>query len=199
MRAFSATVPRHSMQQLRPIRTSALFAALSALCLAAAAAPVIQVNPGLWASDSEIWINGQSLKPGLQALRAKVRSGLSDAQKAELDRQQASERQACLTPQQSRVDLAIYLESALRDNGPWKCEVNADKLDAGAAAGSYACRTNGGGLTQGRFNATYGPTSYRIELNGRGNAVDGRTGEALGGTEMDQRMLSTGRWLKSSC
>jgi hypothetical protein len=29
--------------------------------------------------------------------------------------------------------------------------------------------------------------------------VDGRTGTALGGTEMDQRMLSTGRWLGASC
>ena len=48
------------------------------------------------------------------------------------------------------------------------------------------------------FTATYGPTSYRIEFNGRGNAVDGRTGDALSADEMDQRMLSTGRWLWSS-
>ena len=179
-------------------------AALSALTLSlaagsAAAAPVIQVNPGLWASESEVWINGQSLKPGLQKLRAKVRSGLSDAQKAELDSAQAAEKQACLTPQQSRIDLAAYLESTFRDSGPWKCEVNADKLDSSTASGRYACRTSGGGLTQGRFSATYGPTSYRLELNGRGNAVDGRSGEALGAGEMDQRMLSTGHWLKPDC
>lgn len=178
--------------------------ALSALALllsagACGAAPVIQVNPGLWASDSEIWINGQSLKPALQALRAKARSGLTDAQKADMDREQATENQACLTPQQSRIDLASYLEKSLSDSGPWKCEVNASKLDASAAAGSYVCRTGGGGLSQGKFSASYGPTSYRLELNGRGNAVNGDTGEALGGTEMDQRMLATGRWLKSAC
>jgi len=187
------------MHHPRPVRTAALLAALSLAAGACAAAPVIQVNPGLWASDSEIWINGKSLKPGLQALRAKVRSGLTDAQKAELDRQQGAEKQACLTPQQSRIDLASYLEKSLGDSGPWKCEVNADKLDASAASGSYACRTSGGGLTQGKFSATYGPASYRFELNGRGNAVDGRTGEALSATEMDQRMLSTGRWLGSGC
>jgi hypothetical protein len=173
--------------------------ALSLAAAACSAAPVIQVNPGLWTSDSEIWINGQSLRPGLQALQARVRSNLSEAQKAELDRAQAAGKQACLTPQQARIDLAAYLESTLKDSGPWKCEVTPSKLDATAAAGSYVCRTGGGGLTQGKFSATYGPTSYRLELNGRGNAVDGRTGDALGGTEMDQRMLSTGRWLGASC
>ena len=178
-------------------RTFPLGAAFCAL--AANAAPVIEVKPGLWASDSEIWINGQSLKPGLQALRAKVRKGLTEAQKAELDRAQASERQACLSPAQSRIDLARYLESTMSSSGPWSCEVNASKLDASEAAGSYVCRTGGGGLTQGRFSASYGPTSYRLELNGRGNAVDGRTGEALTGSEMDQRMLSNGRWLGPSC
>lgn len=173
--------------------------ALSALALPVSAAPILQVNSGLWASDSEIWINGQSLKPGVAALRAKLRSRLTEAQKAEMDREQAAEKQACLTPQQSKIDLAAYLESALSGSGPWKCEANANKLTASEAAGSYACRTSGGGLTQGKFAATYGPTSYRIELNGRGNAVDGRTGDAISAQEMDQRMLSTGRWLGSSC
>jgi hypothetical protein len=190
-----------------PCRTTAspsLPATLSALALSlsapvSGAAPVIEVNPGLWSTGSEIWINGQSLKPGLQALRAKVRSGLTDAQKAEMDRLQAGEKQACLSPQQSRVDLAVYLESAMRESGPWKCEVSPGKLDTSAASGSYVCRTGGGGLTQGKFTATYGPTSYRLELNGRGNAVDGRNGNAIAGTEMDQRLLSTGRWLGSSC
>jgi hypothetical protein len=139
------------------------------------------------------------MKPALQALKAKVRSGLSDAQKAELDRAQAGEKQACLSPKQSRIDLAAYLESALGESGPWKCEVSPSKLDASAAAGSYVCRTGGGGLSQGKFSATYGPTSYRLELNGRGNAVDGRTGNAIPATDMDQRMLSTGRWLAGSC
>jgi hypothetical protein len=161
--------------------------ALSLSAAVCGAAPVIQVNPGLWTSDSEIWINGQSMRPGIQALQAKLRSKLSEAQKAELDRAQATEKQA------------TYLESTLKDSGPWKCEVTPSKLDAAAADGSYVCRTGGGGLTQGKFSATYGPTSYRLELNGRGNAVDGRTGTALGGTEMDQRMLSTGRWLGASC
>ncbi|MCE4558100.1 DUF3617 domain-containing protein [Roseateles cellulosilyticus] len=177
----------------------ARIATLCALATSASAAPVIQVNPGLWASESEIWINGQPLKPGLDKLRAKVRSGLTDAQKAELDRAQAAERQACLTPQQSRIDLAAYLESTFRDAGPWKCEVDADKLDGSAASGRYVCRTDGGGLSQGKFSATYGPTSYRLELNGRGNAVDGRTGAALGGGDMDLRMLATGKWLGSNC
>ncbi|WP_343624823.1 DUF3617 domain-containing protein [Roseateles puraquae] len=166
---------------------------------AAHAAPVIEVKPGLWASDSEIWINGQSLKAGMQALRAKVRSGLSDAQKAELDKAQAGEHQACLSPAQARIDLARYLEQSLRNSGPWTCEVNASQLDKSEAAGSYVCRTGGGGLSQGRFSASYGPTSYRFELNGRGNAVDGRTGQALGAIEMDQRMLSTGRWVGGDC
>ncbi|MEO6277863.1 DUF3617 family protein [Roseateles sp.] len=188
------------MHHSRSIRPGALLAALSLAAGACGAAPVIQVNPGLWAADSEIWINGQSMKPGLQALRAKVRSGLSDEQKAEMDRRQAAEKQSCLTPAQSRIDLSAYLEKSLSDTGgPWKCEVNASKLDATAAAGSYACRTGGGGLTQGKFSATYGPTSYRFELNGRGNAVDGRTGNAISATEMDQRMLATGRWLGGSC
>jgi hypothetical protein len=187
------------MPQISVLRSTVLSAALALSAAAAHAGPVLQLNPGLWASDSEIWINGQSMKPALQALRANVRKGLDDAQKAELDRAQAAEKQACLTPQQARIDLASYLESALRDSGPWTCEVNADKLDTSTAAGSYACRTGGGGLSQGKFSASYGPTTYRIELNGRGNAVNGQTGEALGGTEMTQRMLSTGRWIKASC
>jgi hypothetical protein len=182
-----------------PRRSLPAALALSLSAAVCGAAPVIQVNPGLWTSDSEIWINGQSLRPGIQALQAKLRSKLSEAQKAELDRAQATDKQACLTPQQSRIDLATYLESTLKDSGPWKCEVTPSKLDAAAADGSYVCRTGGGGLTQGKFSATYGPTSYRLELNGRGNAVDGRTGTALGGTEVDQRMLSTGRWLGASC
>jgi hypothetical protein len=189
------------MPQLPSIRRSVLPAALSITLFAGAcaAAPVIQVNPGLWTSDSEIWINGQSLNPGLQALQTKLRSRLTEAQKAELDREQAAEKQACLTPQQARVDLAAYLESSLSGTGPWTCEMNASKLNGSEAAGSYVCRTGGGGLSQGKFTATYGPTSYRFELNGRGNAVDGRTGKALSADPMDQRMLSTGRWLGSSC
>jgi hypothetical protein len=187
------------MPHFRSMRAGAL-PALVLFVGTAGAGPVLQLNPGLWASDSEIWINGQSLKPGLQALKAKVRSGLTDAQKAEMDRQQATERRACLTPQQSRIDLASYLESSLNEaGGPWKCEVNASKLDGSAASGTYACHTGGGGLTQGRFSASYGPTSYRLELNGRGNAVDGRTGQALSADEVDQRMLSTGRWLGAGC
>lgn len=191
------------MPTFPPRRPAPLALALAAALLTghagAGAAPVIEVKPGLWASDSEIWINGQSLKPALQALRAKVRNGLTDAQKAELDKAQGSERQACLTPAQSRIDLARYLESSLSSSGPWACEVTASKLQASEAAGSYVCRTGGGGLTQGKFAASYGPKSYRLELNGRGNAVDGRTGEALGGPDMDQRLLATGRWLGEGC
>jgi hypothetical protein len=168
--------------------------------LLSGAAPTLELKPGLWSHDSEIWINGRSLKPAQQALHAKVRSKLSDAQKREYDREQGAGKQSCLTPQQARIDLARYLEAALNDaDGPWRCEANASKLDGSAAEGSYACRTSGGGLTQGRFSASYGPTSYKLELNGRGNAVDGRTGEALGTGEVDQRMLSTGRWLGGSC
>jgi hypothetical protein len=198
MRAFCQALPALIPMHHPSIRTATLPAL--ALCAAAChAAPIIQVNPGLWASDSEIWINGQSLKPSLQALRAKLRSRLTEAQKAEMDREQAAEKQACLTPQQAKVDLSAYLESSLSGTGPWKCELNASKLNASEAAGSYVCRTGGGGLTQGKFTATYGPTNYRFELNGRGNAVDGRTGTALSADEVDQRMLSTGRWLGSSC
>lgn len=180
--------------------SSAVLASLLALGASSAqASPVIELKPGLWASESEIWINGQSLKASLQALRSKVRGGLSEAQKAEFDKAQASERQACLTPAQSRIDLARYLEQSLRSSGPWACEAQASKLDASQAAGTYVCRTGGGGLTQGKFSASYGPTNYRLELNGRGNAVDGRTGDALGGPEMDQRLLATGRWLGEGC
>lgn len=189
----------------RPMRFSLLCRSVGRLAVlmiatsAAHASPVIEVKPGLWTSDSEIWINGQSLKAGMQALRAKVRSGLTEAQKAELDKTQAGGRQACLSPAQARIDLARYLEQSLSNSGPWTCEAQASKLDKSEAAGSYVCRTGGGGLTQGKFSASYGPTSYRLELNGRGNAVDGRTGEALGGPEMDQRLLSTGRWLGADC
>lgn len=189
------------MSQLRPIRLSVLPAALSLTLFAGAcvAAPILEVNPGLWTSESEIWINGQSIKPGVQALRAKLRGRLTDAQKAEMDRQQAAEKQACLSPQQAKIDLAAYLESALSGSGPWKCELSATKMNTSEATGKYVCRTGGGGLTQGSFAATYGPSSYRIELKGRGNAVDGRNGNAVGTEEVDQRMLSTGRWLGSSC
>lgn len=177
--------------------------ALAALLLSAgtaAAAPVLELQPGLWAHDSEIWINGQSLKPGLTALRTKVRGQLTDEQKRELDRRQAAEKQSCLTPQQARIDLARYLETALSNaSGPWRCEATASKLDSSAAEGRYACRTSGGGSTQGKFSATYGPKSYQLELNGRGNAVDGRTGEAIAGVDVEQRMLSTGRWLGEGC
>ncbi len=189
-------------RSLFPSSALALVPALlsAALALPAAASPVLELKPGLWANDSEIWINGQSLKPAQQALHAKVRARLSEAQKREYDREQGGGRQACLTPQQARIDLARYLESAFAaTGGPWRCETQADQLDASAAAGSYTCRTGGGGLSQGKFSASYGPSSYKLELNGRGNAVDGRTGEAVGGTEMTQRMLSTGRWLGESC
>lgn len=185
------------MPHCLPILTATL--ALSLFTAACSAAPILEVNPGLWTSDSEIWINGQSIKPGTQALRAKLRSRLTDAQKAEMDKQQAAEKNVCLSPQQSKIDLAAYLESALSGSGPWKCETSGTKMTTSEASGKYVCRTGGGGLTQGKFEATYGPSSYRIELNGRGNAVDGRNGNALGSEEMDQRMLSTGRWLGSSC
>ncbi|MFG6468257.1 DUF3617 domain-containing protein [Roseateles sp. BYS87W] len=164
------------------------------------AAPVIEVKPGLWATDTEIWINGQSMRASLQALKARVRDRLSEAQRAELDRVQSGEQQSCLAPAQSRIDLARYLESSLGHTGPWTCEVTPSQLDAGQAAGRYACRTSGGGRTQGTFSATYGPTRYTLELNGRGNAVDGRNGQAIGGgLEVEQRLLSNGRWVGERC
>lgn len=174
------------------LRAATIATALSALLLPATAAPVLELKPGLWAHDSEVWINGQSLKPALQALRAKARSQGGDAP-------DAAGGQACLTPQQARIDLARYLETALADSGPWRCETRASQLDGSTATGSYACRTSGGGLTQGNFSATYGATHYKLELNGRGNVVDGRTGAALPGGDMEQRLLSTGRWLGGSC
>lgn len=184
-----------------PRSLSLLTAALAAaLAGTADAAPILELKPGLWAHDSEVWINGQSLKPAVQALRNRVRTQVSEAQRRELDQQEAAGKHSCMTPQQARIDLARYLETALSDaGGPWRCEVNASKLDGSTANGTYACRTGGGGLTQGRFSATYGPTQYQLELKGRGNVVDGRTGEALGAGEVDQRMLATGRWLGSSC
>ncbi|MFG6414378.1 DUF3617 domain-containing protein [Roseateles sp. DC23W] len=182
-------MPTHVSPRLRTAMTAA---ALSALLLPAAAAPVLELKPGLWVHDSEVWINGQSLKPAMQALRSKARSQRDGA----VD---APDGQACLTPQQARIDLARYLETALADSGPWRCETHASQLDGGNANGSYACRTGGGGLTQGKFSATYGATQYKLELNGRGNVVDGRTGEALPGGDMEQRLLSTGRWLSGSC
>ena len=176
-----------------------LLAALCALAPRAGAAPILELKPGLWAHESEVWINGQSLKPAISALRENVRSKLTEAQRREADRQAAADKHACMTPEQARVDLARYLESALSDaGGPWRCEVTPSKLDGSTANGSYACRTGGGGLTQGRFWATYGPAQYQLELKGRGNVVDGRSGEVIGG-DVDQRMLSTGRWLGSSC
>lgn len=182
------------MHRLLPLTALMLSASL------ASAAPILDLKPGVWANDSEIWINGQSLKPGMQALRAKVRSQVSEEQRHEIDRQEAANKQSCLTPQQARIDLPRYLEQALSNTGgPWQCDTTADKLDASAASGSYVCRTGGGGVSQGRFSATYSPTSYKLELNGRGNAVDGRTGKAISNTEVDQRMLSTGKWLAGSC
>lgn len=184
------------------VPVSAAFAAcLLALSVSGAAAgPVLELKPGLWAHDSEVWINGQPLMPSLQALRAKVRSQLSEAQRREADRQEAAQRQSCLAPQEARIDLARYLEKALSNTGgPWQCEVNADQLTNVAASGRYACHTGAGGQTQGRFSASYGPTSYKLELNGRGNAVDGRNGQALGPAEVEHRMLSTGRWVSSDC
>lgn len=183
-------------------RSLALFA-LPALTLSASfagAAPILELQPGAWQHDSEIWINGKSLKAGLQALRANVRSQVSEEQRQELDRQEAANKQSCVTPQQARIDLPRYLEQAFSNvGGLWQCETTADKMDGGAASGSYLCRTAGGGSSKGKFTATYSPTAYKLELNGRGNAVDGRSGQAIGGTEMDQRMLSTGRWLSGSC
>lgn len=185
-------MPRH--------RTLALLSTLTLSAAWASAAPILDLKPGVWAHDSEIWINGQSIKPSVQALRAKVRSQVSEEQRHEIDRQEAANKQSCLTPQQARIDLPRYLETALNSaGGPWQCDTTADKMDGSAASGSYVCRTSGGGLTQGKFSAIYSPTSYKLELNGRGNAVDGRTGQVLGGTEVDQRMLATGRWLAGSC
>lgn len=173
-----------------------LSAALCALALTAAAhaAPIIEITPGLWTADSENWVNGQSVTELMQGLRAKTRAGLSQAQKQEADRQEATSRQSCLTPRQARVDVQVYLEQALNDNGgPWRCEVKSEKADASALLGSFSCRTNGGGKAQGKLSATYGPSQYRLELNGRTHAVDGRTGAALSGAEVDIRHVSTGR------
>ena len=61
-------------RSLFPSSALALVPALlsAALALPAAASPVLELKPGLWANDSEIWINGQSLKPAQQALHAKA-------------------------------------------------------------------------------------------------------------------------------
>ncbi|MDR7335370.1 DUF3617 family protein [Roseateles asaccharophilus] len=174
-------------------------ALLAALALPAAAAPVLELKPGLWAHESEAWINGQSVTAALKGARERIRAKLNDAQKREFDAEQGDNKRSCLAPQQARIDLSRYLESVLNNAGDhWRCEVKADQLDSSSSAGSYACRTDGGGRLKGRFTASYGPTQYKLELNGRGNAINGDTGEALGG-DMDQRMLSTGRWLGGSC
>ena len=47
------------------------------------------------------------------AITPKLRSKLTDAQKAEMDKQQAAEKPDCQQPQHSKIDLAAYLESAL--------------------------------------------------------------------------------------
>lgn len=172
-----------------------------ALCAPfAVAAPFLELKPGTWQMDSEIWINGRSMKPALEALRANVRNQVSQEQQQEMARQDAASKHACITPQMARIDLPRYLEKALSDTGgAWQCDTTADKMDGSAASGSYRCRTAGGGLSQGKFSATYSATEYKLELNGRGNVVAGPSGAAIAGTEMDQRMLSTGRWIAGSC
>ena len=77
----ASSVLAHTLPAMRSCPFRRRVGALAPLLLAATvahAAPVIEVKPGLWTSDSEIWINGQSLKAGMQALRAKVRELRAD-------------------------------------------------------------------------------------------------------------------------
>ncbi len=166
---------------MRSFSNRKLSLALTALALSgtiAHAAPIIEITPGLWAAESESWVNGQSVTAAMAKLRPKS----------------AAQQQSCLTPQQARVDVPTYLESSLNSSGgPWQCEVKPEKADATSLLGTFACRTSGGGKAQGKLSATYGPTQFKLELNGRTNAVNGQTGEALGGTEVDIKHVSTGR------
>lgn len=181
------------------LAATALLGLVCTLAAWSAQGQTLAVRPGQWTSTTEIWINGKAIGPDLAALQQRIRTQLTPEQQRQLDRETGRDSTACLTPAQSKVDLRQYIESLMRGQGPWECSLSNQKLEPNAFTADYQCGTSGGGHQRGKATAGFGPLKYRLELLGRGNAVDGRTGESLGTPDVDLRLLSSGQWVGAQC
>lgn len=156
------------------------------------ASETLQLKPGLWKVDSEVWVAGQSLKAAMQALKRNAAKAGAPAE--------GDAGTQCVTAAESKVDIDKMLQKAMGGDSIWSCSINPNKREAGALKASFDCRTTQGGRAHGDLDASYGDTSYRVDLNGRSNVVDGRTGSPMAGSqEFDVRLQSEGRWVGGAC
>lgn len=137
--------------------------------------------------------------PNMATVRPRIRTQITPEQQRMFDRENSRESTACLTQVQSQIDLRSYIESVMRGQGPWECSLSNQKVEPDAFRADYQCSTSGGGHQKGRSTASFDPLKYRLELLGRGNVVDGRTGESLGTPDVDLRLLSSGQWQGAQC
>ena len=172
----------------------ALFAAPSAQ-----AATTITLKPGLWAVNSEVWIDGQSVSASLNAMRQAQRARMSEAQRKRYDREMAKANAQCVPADQATIDVQSYIEQSLRQGGPWTCTLSQERLESERFTADYHCSTAGGGQQNGQASAHFNSVSYRLELKGRGHVVHNTSGEVLDPNQHDGRLLATGNWTASRC
>jgi hypothetical protein len=164
--------------------------------LTSSAAQTIEVTPGLWALQSEIWANGKSMTDMAQQIRDK----LPPTQRQHVP-DPAAVRQECIAPEEAKIDPRSFFDQAMggedAPTAPRRCVPSKEKFGAGKYESDFEC-TERGGITRGHITIDFSATTWRVETKARGKANGAQTGMAPG-TEMEMRSLSTGKWIAAEC
>jgi hypothetical protein len=184
-----------------PLRATWALLSLAALFATTSgqATTTITLKPGLWAVNSEVWIDGQSVSASLNARRQAQRARMSEAQRKLYDREMAKSNAQCVPADQATIDVQSYIEQSLRQGGPWTCTLSQERLESERFTADYHCSTAGGGQQNGQASAHFNSVSYRLELKGRGHVVHNTSGEVLDPNPHDGRLLATGNWTAARC
>lgn len=189
---------------------STLFLCAGILGVLGAPAQADSIKQGQWESQTQLWIDGKELLKQLSAAGDEIvknaRAQMPASERAQFDKEMAAARKdlnkdiECIGPKEAaKTPDEIAQESiGAVHQPPWQCSISDKKFAPDGFSYHYSCRTGGGGAADGTVALTLKATSYKFEIAGIANVVDG-AGVAQGTTKMPVRSLTIGRWVGPVC
>ncbi len=171
----------------------------------------LQLRPGHWQVEEQIWLDGKEVLSALDEAARKINEGiradLSPADREAFDREVSQRgsldlQSECISATESRMNARAVLEQMTRSlhAPPWSCSFRDERASSSGFEFRYSCRTAAGGRAEGQARFTLrGDSGYEGTIEGPSHAIDNATGKPLQLRLIPVRSLTKGRWISSQC
>jgi hypothetical protein len=171
-----------------------------------AQATTAQIEPGQWSMPHQLWLDGKEVSQGLKNARAeilkKAQERMTADQRAEFDQKMEQENSdmTCFSPEEAqKINSQEMLQSLFES--PWECRTDSIQENGlNSSTSNYHCTTPKGGRSEGKITwQAASSRQFRVELNGKGTAVENRTGIPVSKRLISMRSVTEGKWVASKC